>query len=74
MHSMMHASKKKGTPKSSARAKTSGRRVRFPGLMTAARELGVERSHLYRVLSGQRESRRLMRQYRAWQSRRKEAQ
>jgi hypothetical protein len=39
------------------------RRVRFPGLLRYAAILGVTRNHLYLVLSGQRESRRLMRDY-----------
>jgi len=39
------------------------RRVRFPGICAAARELGVTREHLYRVLSGQRVSHSLLRRY-----------
>ena len=33
--------------------------VRFPGIVEDAAMLGVERTHLYRVLKGERESRRL---------------
>ncbi len=35
-------------------------RVKFPGITTAAENLGVERTHLYRVLTGERGSRRLL--------------
>ncbi|MBV9657174.1 MAG: hypothetical protein JO295_03595 [Verrucomicrobia bacterium] len=45
--------------------KRPGRHItRFPNLMAHARALGVERSHLYRVLLGQRPSARLLRRYR----------
>ena len=39
------------------------RSVRFPGLLTAAQQLGVHRNHLYLVLSGQRTSHRLLARY-----------
>lgn len=39
-------------------------RARHPGLMADASGLGVHYSHLYRVLSGQRKSRRLLAAYR----------
>jgi len=32
----------------------------------AARSLGVERSHLWRVVSGERHSRRLLQAFKAW--------
>lgn len=38
--------------------------VRWPGLVTHAARLGVSRFHLYRVLTGERRSRRLMAAYR----------
>jgi hypothetical protein len=37
--------------------------TRFPGLMEHARALGVNRVHLYLVLSGQRISHRLLHRY-----------
>ncbi len=40
-------------------------RVRFKNICADAATLGVNRIHLYLVLSGQRESRRLMKRYRA---------
>jgi hypothetical protein len=39
--------------------------VRFPGIVSDAQRLGVHRIHLYLVLTGQRQSRRLMERYRA---------
>jgi hypothetical protein len=38
---------------------------RFPGIIDAARRLGVSRVHLYLVLSGRRESRSLTLRYHA---------
>lgn len=38
-------------------------RVRFPNIRADAAALGVERSHLWRVLTGRRESRSLLRRY-----------
>lgn len=45
--------------------KSDHRLIRFPGLLTAADQLGVHRNHLYLVLSGQRTSHKLMRRYQA---------
>ncbi len=39
------------------------RRVMFPGIASHAEKLGVSRVHLWRVLSGQRQSGVLMAQY-----------
>lgn len=39
---------------------TKKREIRFPGICGAAKQLGVNRVHLYLVLSGQRESKRLL--------------
>ena len=41
-------------------------RVRFAGIGKAAAALGVERTHLWRVLTGQRQSRSLTRRYAEW--------
>jgi len=41
------------------------RRVRFAGIGEAAAALGVERTHLWRVLTGQRQSRSLLARYEA---------
>lgn len=38
-------------------------RVVIPGITSDARKLGVDRTHLYRVLKGERVSKRLMRRY-----------
>lgn len=38
-------------------------RYRFPGIVTAARELGVSRIHLYYVLTGHRANKRLVQGY-----------
>jgi DNA-binding phage protein len=40
-------------------------RNRFPGINQVAEQLGVERTHLYRVLIGSRTSKRLLSQVRA---------
>jgi hypothetical protein len=48
--------------------KLKSKPLRFPGICAAAKELQVERTHLYRVLSGQRESRRLKEAYRKLKS------
>ena len=42
--------------------------VRFPGTTMAARELGVHRAHLHRVLTGERESASLLAAWNAWLS------
>lgn len=42
-------------------------RIGRPGhIAEAARSLGVERSHLWRVVRGHRHSRRLLREYTDW--------
>lgn len=41
------------------------KRIRFPKIFAHADALGVERSHLYRVLTGQRTSASLKRRYEA---------
>ena len=41
------------------------RAVKFPGIVTDAETLGVTRQHLYGVLVGSRQSRRLLNAYRA---------
>lgn len=51
------------TGKKKAGRVDSLRSVRFPGLMNAAKALGVHRNHLYLVLSGQRTSHRLLARY-----------
>lgn len=43
--------------------------VRFPGSMLAARELGVHRAHLHRVLTGERHSATLTDGWNAWLTR-----
>jgi hypothetical protein len=48
-------------------------KTRFPQIGTHAQELGVERSHLYRVLNGERVSASLMRRYQALTRNRKAA-
>jgi hypothetical protein len=45
---------------------SKGRHVRFPGSAIAAEELGVSRSHLHRVLSGERDSEPLKGRWNAW--------
>lgn len=47
--------------------------VRRPGLVTAARDLGCTLSHLRRVVIGERESRSLLRRYRAWKKQQRAA-
>ncbi len=51
---MLRASKNKSESK---------RRVRFVGICADARKLGVSREHLYRVLTGKRQSRLLLKRY-----------
>lgn len=53
---MLRATSKKG--------KTKSPKV-FPGICLDARTLGVDRTHLWRVLIGQRSSSRLLAKYRA---------
>ena len=40
--------------------------VRFPGINAACAALGCSRTHLYYVLTGQRQSRSLLRRYEAF--------
>lgn len=42
---------------------TNPKRVRFEGIIADARRLGVDRTHLYRVLTGKRESKELLKRY-----------
>ena len=42
------------------------KRTRVRGICEAARALGVNRSHLYRVIRGQRKSESLIRRYEVW--------
>lgn len=46
--------------------RTRIRAVRFPGLVAFCREQEVDRTHAYRVLSGERQSRRLLLRFRDW--------
>jgi hypothetical protein len=52
---MLQATRRKVQPK---------RGIRFRGIVSDAIALGVERTHLYRVLTGERPSVSLMRRYR----------
>lgn len=45
---------------------SKGRLVRFPGSSLAASEMGVSRSHLHRVLIGERKSDTLLTRWNAW--------
>jgi hypothetical protein len=45
---------------------SKGKMVRFPGSSLAAEELGVSRSHLHRVLIGERSSPPLRGRWQAW--------
>jgi len=45
---------------------SKGRHVRFPGSSIAAKDLGVSRTHLHRVLTGDRESASLTSRWRDW--------
>ena len=45
------------------RESESKRRVRFPGICEDAFRLGVSREHLYRVLTGERKSKSLLKRY-----------
>jgi hypothetical protein len=50
------------------RAQTAKRKSRIPQLKEDAKALGVERSHLYRVLRGQRTGAALLARYQALQA------
>jgi len=43
-----------------------GKLVRWPGSNVAARDLGIDRTHLHRVLSGERRSHRLLARWKEW--------
>ncbi len=45
------------------KARRKVKRTRYPNICEQAKALGVHRVHLYMVLSGRRESRRLMARY-----------
>jgi len=45
---------------------STGINVKFPGAYLAAEELGVSRSHLHRVLTGERESQTLISRWQGW--------
>ena len=45
---------------------SGGANVRFPGLTLAAKELGIHRGHLHRVLIGERKSPSLSARWNAW--------
>lgn len=47
--------------------------TRFPGITADAHSLGVDRVHLFRVLTGKRKSADLMTRYRALKAKSKEA-
>ena len=47
-------------------AQSKSRCCRFPGSFVAARELGVHRDHLHKVLTGKRESKSLRDRWNAW--------
>jgi hypothetical protein len=42
------------------------KRVAFPGITKAARDLSISRAHLFAVLTGERSSRRTLRRWNAW--------
>lgn len=54
---MLHATTPKSTPK---------KVTRFPDICLAAKELNVDRTHLFRVLTGERKSVILGKRYQAW--------
>ncbi len=47
---------------------TTKSNIKFPGICRDAKKLGVERTHLYRVLTGKRISVSLMKRYKALKS------
>ena len=51
--------------KTGSKHKNTRRRTRFPRIGEAARDLGVDRTHLWRVLTGKRRSASLLRRYEA---------
>lgn len=54
------------TTKLQARKRAAATPPRFPKIGLAAAALGVDRSHLWRVLTGRRRSRSLSARYAAW--------
>ncbi len=57
----------KNKPKTKQATRFGARRpVRFPGIGDACAALGCSRTHLYYVLTGQRQSRSLTRRYAEW--------
>lgn len=53
--------------KAGSKHKNTGRGpTRFPRIVEAAAALGVDRTHLWRVLTGRRSSRSLLRRYNAF--------
>lgn len=57
------------TDKRKIPAQSRARTTVYPGSSLAARDLGVHRSHLHRVLIGQRHSTSLMNEWNAWLTR-----
>lgn len=55
------------TPKNQRKGRRAPR-ARIPGICEDAATLGVNRSHLYRVLTGRRQSRSLLERYAALQA------
>ncbi len=51
--------------KTGSKHKIARRRTRFPHIGKASEQLGVERTHLWRVLSGERKSASLLARYEA---------
>ncbi|MBQ9727337.1 MAG: hypothetical protein IJV65_07515 [Kiritimatiellae bacterium] len=51
--------------KTGSKHKIARRRTRFPHIGKAAAQLGVERTHLWRVLTGERKSASLLARYEA---------
>ena len=47
-------------------AQSRGKRVVYPGITLAARELGVNRTHLHRVLTGERPSKTMLTRWHGW--------
>lgn len=43
-----------------------GKQVRYPGSSIAACAMGVDRTHLHRVLTGERQSKSLVARWHAW--------
>jgi hypothetical protein len=67
-HRRMKAQTVKPKPRASHRRVplvAKAKRTNFPGIVAAARKLGVHRNHLWLVLSGRRESRSLVARYKA---------